>query len=131
MGRFHKDIGNDKLNGTVSLLVDGDRRPVVCDRCVVADTPLRRLKGLLGRKGLASGEGILLYPASSIHTWFMRFPIDAVFVDRELSVVGISADVAPWHLTGRRRARAVLELPAGECRRRGIEIGDRLRVEHV
>ena len=57
---------------------------VVCPRCTVAATPLRRMKGLLGRKDLPPGEGVLLRPASSIHMLFMRFPIDAVFLDREL-----------------------------------------------
>lgn len=97
-----------------------------CDRCLVADRPLARLRGLLGRKGLERGEGILLRPASSIHTWFMRFPIDAVFLDRDLVVLRVAENVGPWRMVARRGARAVLELPAGECARRGIRAGDRL-----
>src|SRR5215210_9414806 len=99
---------------------------VVCDRCVVADSPVSRMRGLLGRSELAPGEGILLRPASSIHTWFMRFPIDAVFLDRELRVVGISDDLKPWKTAGQRGAKAVLELPAGESARRGLKTGDLL-----
>ncbi|MGZ8793630.1 MAG: DUF192 domain-containing protein [Gaiellaceae bacterium] len=99
---------------------------VVCHRCVVADSPASRMRGLLGRSELRPGEGLLLRPASSIHTWFMRFPIDAVFLDRDLRVVGISNDLRPWRATGRRGAKAVLELPAGEIGRRGLALGDLL-----
>jgi uncharacterized membrane protein (UPF0127 family) len=92
----------------------------------VADTPLSRLKGLLGRKELASGEGLLLRPASSVHTFFMRFPIDVVFLDRELRVLALATNLKPWRAAARRRSRAVLELPAGESERRDIRPGDRL-----
>jgi uncharacterized membrane protein (UPF0127 family) len=84
------------------------------------------MKGLLGRASLPSGEGILLRPAGSVHTFFMRFPIDVVFVDRELEVVGIEPALPPWRLAGRRGAKAVVELAAGECERRGLAVGDRL-----
>lgn len=99
---------------------------VVCDRCVVADSPASRLKGLLGRSELRPGEGLLLRPASAIHTCFMRFAIDAVFLDRDWRVVGISDDVRPWRATSRRGANAVLELPSGESARRGLAVGELL-----
>jgi uncharacterized membrane protein (UPF0127 family) len=99
---------------------------VVCDRCVVADSPLSRLRGLLGRSELRSGEGLLLRPASAIHTCFMRFAIDAVFLDTDWRVLGISEDMRPWRAAGRRGAKAVLELPAGESARRGLKTGDLL-----
>jgi uncharacterized membrane protein (UPF0127 family) len=99
---------------------------VVCDRCVVAASPFSRMKGLLGRSELRPGEGLLLRPASAIHTFFMRFPIDAVFLDRDWRVVGIAGDVAPWRTAGRKGAKAVLELPAGESARRGLRRGDLL-----
>ena len=83
------------------------------------------MRGLLGRKNLERGEGLLLRPAASIHTWFMRFPIDAVFLDYELKVVGTASHVKPWRIAARRGARAVLELPAGEAERRGIRPGER------
>ena len=92
----------------------------------MADRVFPRLRGLLGRSSLPAGEGLLLTPERSIHMWFMRFPIDAVFLDRELTVVGIAANLRPWRAAARKGARAVLELPAGECARRGVEPGDRL-----
>jgi uncharacterized membrane protein (UPF0127 family) len=99
---------------------------VVCERCTLADSPVTRLKGLLGRDGLEQGEGLLLQPASSIHTFFMRFPIDVVFLDRTLVVVGIQDEIEPWRAAAQRGAKAVLELPAGESSRRGLAVGDQL-----
>ena len=100
---------------------------VVCERCTLADSPLTRLRGLLGRDGLDRGEGLLLRPASSIHTFFMRFPIDVVFLDRALVVVAVADRIEPWRAASQRGAKAVLELPAGESSRRGISVGDQLR----
>jgi uncharacterized membrane protein (UPF0127 family) len=109
-----------------SVLGAGDTP--VCERCSVAETPLTRLRGLLGRKGLRPDEGLLIRPTSAIHTCFMRFPIDAVFLDRNLVVVGVVSDLRPWRMAARRGAKAVLELAAGESRRRGITLGDRLEL---
>jgi uncharacterized protein len=108
----------------VALRLENGR--TVCERCVLADTALVRMRGLLGRKSLPPGEGILLRPASSVHTAFMRFPIDVVFLDRDNQVVKVASDVRPWKAVAARRAKAVLELPAGEAARRAISVGQRL-----
>jgi uncharacterized membrane protein (UPF0127 family) len=87
------------------------------------------MKGLLGRSELPEEEGILLRPCSSIHMFFMRFPIDAVFLDRDLRVLRVAAELAPWRLAGKRGAKMVLELPAGRCERVGLREGDRVTVD--
>jgi uncharacterized membrane protein (UPF0127 family)/CheY-like chemotaxis protein len=94
----------------------------------LADGPLLRMRGLLGLSGLPAGEGLLLSPAPAIHTAFMRFPIDALFLDRDLRVVEIVERLRPWRIASKRKARAVLELSAGECARRGVKIGDTLEL---
>jgi len=99
---------------------------IVCERCLLAETALTRMRGLLGRRELPSGEGILLKPASSVHMAFMRFPIDAVFLDGDLRVVKVAADLRPWRAAAARGAKSVLEIPAGEAARRGLNVGDRL-----
>jgi uncharacterized protein len=99
---------------------------LVCDACLVAESPWLRMRGLLGRRDLPAGEGILLSPASSIHMAFMRFPIDAVFLGRDLTVLKVVRDLAPWRMASKRRAHSVLELPAGTCARHGLVEGDRL-----
>jgi hypothetical protein len=100
---------------------------MLCDRCRVADRPLSRMRGLLGRRYLGAGEALLLRPASAIHTAFMNFSIDALFLDRGGIVLHIAHDLAPWRAASKRGARTVLELPAGAALARGIEPGDRLR----
>ena len=97
---------------------------VVCARCELADSPLKRMRGLLGRTGLEPGEGMLFRPAGSIHMFFMRFPIDVLFCDRDLVVVGIERDLQPWRTAGRKGAKVVVELPVGGAD--GVEVGDRL-----
>jgi uncharacterized membrane protein (UPF0127 family) len=87
------------------------------------------MRGLLGRRSLDSDEGILLRPAGSVHTFFMRFAIDVLFLDRDLVVVGIEPELRPWRTAGRRGAKSVVELAAGECARRGVVVGDRLAVD--
>jgi uncharacterized membrane protein (UPF0127 family) len=101
---------------------------VACERCTLADDPLTRLKGLLGRRELPAGEGLLLRPTGAVHTLFMRFPIDVVFLDRDLRVVAVANELKPWRAAGRRGAKAVLELAAGEVERRHIRLGDRLAI---
>ena len=98
----------------------------MCERCLLAETALTRMKGLLGRRDLPAGEGILLKPASSVHMAFMRFAIDAVFFDREMRVLKIAADLKPWRAAGARGSKSVLEIAAGEAARRGLSVGDRL-----
>ena len=85
------------------------------------------MRGLLGRRYLSVGEALLLRPAGAIHTAFMNFSIDALFLDRDGVVLHIAHDLAPWRAASKRGARAVLELSSGAARARGIEPGDRLR----
>jgi len=99
---------------------------IVCERVVVADRAHRRMRGLLGRRYLRQGEGMVLRPGWSIHTAFMRFPIDVVFLDADQVVVKIEPEVGPWRTVSSRGAREVVELAAGECRRRGLQVGDRV-----
>jgi uncharacterized protein len=109
---------------TVSLkIVDGR---VVCERCLVADSPWPRMRGLLGKRGLEAGEGLLLRPTGSVHTFFMRFPIDVVFLSRDGEVLKVARALRPWRTAGARRAKAVLELAAAEADRREIRVGSRL-----
>ncbi len=109
--------------GLPQVALANDDGNVVCEHCLLAVTALARLRGLLGRSGLSSGEGMLLRPASSIHTAFMRFPIDAVFLDREDRVLKVAPELSPWRMAACKGARAVLELPAGEAQRRGLKPG--------
>jgi uncharacterized membrane protein (UPF0127 family) len=114
------------MTKTVTVLGDG---AVVCERCELADGVWTRLRGLIGRAGLEPGAGLMLRPAWAIHTSFMRFPIDAVFLDEELRVLRVREGLRPWRAAVAPGAAAVLELPAGEAARIGVAPGARLGLE--
>jgi len=104
---------------------------VICERCEVPETAAGRARGLLGRDGLEPGEGMLIDRAGSVHMFFMRFPIDVVFLSRDRTVVGVKHRLRPWRVAGARRAVASLELPAGRAAEAGVERGDRLVFEEI
>jgi uncharacterized membrane protein (UPF0127 family) len=106
-----------------------DAGAVVCERCEMAESAFSRMKGLLGRDGLEPGTGMLIDASPSVHMFFMRFPIDVVFLDRDRKVVGVRHELRPWRVAGARRAVAALELPAGTAAAVGVSEGDVLVIE--
>ena len=102
---------------------------VVCEHCEVPESTFGRMRGLLGRNGLDPGSGMLIDSSPSVHMFFMRFPIDVVFLDRDWNVVGVRHGLRPWRVAGARGAAAALELPAGAAAAAGIEEGDVLALE--
>lgn len=104
---------------------------LVADRVEPAFDSDTRRKGLMGRDGLAAGSALVIAPSNSVHTFFMRFPIDVVFVRRDGEVVKVRHAVAPWRLTGALGAFAVVELPAGTARTAEVGPGDRLALRPV
>jgi uncharacterized protein len=109
---------------TVVSVVRADDERVVCERCVVADSFWLRFRGLMLRKSLPPDEGMLFRGTGSIHMFFMRFAIDAVFCDTELRVLRVARGLRPWRLGGARGAKLVIELASGAAA--GLEAGDRL-----
>lgn len=99
---------------------------MICDRCILADTLWRRMRGLIGKRELEPGEGIVLRPSWSVHTFFIRAPIDVVFVDADQVVSKVVEELPPWRWATCRDARDVVELRAGECKRVGVVQGQRL-----
>ena len=100
---------------------------VLAERVERASTALARLRGLLGRAALPEGEALLIEPCASIHTFFMRFTIDAAFLSRELRVLRAIPDLRPWRATRLHRAAAMaIELPRGMLARTGTREGDAL-----
>jgi len=97
-----------------------------------ADTFWAGLRGLIGHQPLQPGEGLLIVPSNSIHTHFMGFAIDVLYVDREQRVVALDREMAPWRF-GRihRRAHFVIELPSGTIAAGGAQVGDQLRVQGI
>ena len=116
--------GDNRPVATHIDLARSDGQPVC--RARVATSFLARFRGLMGVADLPPGEGLLLPRTRSVHTHFMRFPIDVVFLDDERRVVAIRPALRPWRMASAKRARSVLELAAGECERLGLAEGDLL-----
>jgi uncharacterized membrane protein (UPF0127 family) len=95
------------------------------------ETFLERTRGLLGRSGLAPGEGMLITPCNSIHTIMMRFALDIAFLDQQGVILKLVHTLAPWRFCGCRRASSVLELPVGALGVSGLHIGDQLIWEPI
>jgi uncharacterized protein len=103
------------------------RRTIVADRVRVARSTRDRTVGLLGRDGLEADEGLWIERSPSIHMFFMRFPIDAVFVGADGRVTKVVPDLKPWRVVWwARGARDCLELAAGAAARSDTQAGDAL-----
>jgi uncharacterized protein len=103
------------------------RDTILAERAELAASFWARGRGLLGRHALTMGEGIVLYPNNSVHTFFMRFPIDVVFADTQARVVGLRANMPPQRpFAGAWRARYTIELPVGMIAQSGTTLGDQL-----
>jgi uncharacterized membrane protein (UPF0127 family) len=99
---------------------------IVADDVELAVTRNARRRGLLGRSGLAPFCGLLLAPCAAVHTMFMRFAIDVIFVDRAGRVVRVVPGLGPWRAAMKVIAHAVIELPAGTLASRDVAVGDSL-----
>ena len=111
-------------------LVNRRNGAVVASTVERAVTVRTRLRGLLGRDGLAEGAALVIEPCTSIHTFFMRFSIDAAFLDRSGRVIRALRDLRPWRATRIYPSAArVVELPAGTLARTGTIEGDELAFE--
>jgi uncharacterized membrane protein (UPF0127 family) len=114
------------MNAMALVLVNQRTDEALADRVEVAVTRRDRRKGLLGRSGLDPLSALIIAPCFSIHTMFMRFDIDAVFVDDDGRAVKVVPEMTPWRVAVDPTAHAVVELPAGSLRERQVNIGDRL-----
>ena len=102
---------------------------VLAERVELAADSKSRKRGLLGRDRLEEGHALVIVPCGAVHTFFMRFTIDVLFVRRDGRVVKCAHAVRPWRMAVALGAYAVIELPAGALRRSGTGRGDRLVFE--
>lgn len=104
---------------------------VIASKAQIAASMGQRMKGLLGRKGLAPDEALVLKPCSSIHTLFMRFPIDVLFLDKNVQIIRVIQNMPPYRLSPFVWAsHLAIELPAGKISQTNTQIGDRLRIQN-
>ena len=108
-------------------LINRTRERVLVGQCEMATSLMARARGLLGHAPLTRGQGMLISPCQSIHTFFMSFPIDVAFLDRDLRIVRIIPSMPPWRLSPHLfKAHSVMELPAGALAATGTSVGDEL-----
>src|SRR5208283_1798940 len=101
------------------LVRNQTRGTVLGDAIDLADTSAKRQIGLLKHQRLEPGHGLWIVPCESVHTFFMRFAIDLVYVDRKHKVRKVRNAVPPWRLSACLTAHSILELPAGTAQRGG------------
>ena len=107
------------------------RNTVLGQAVELADTSAKRRTGLLKHERLEPGHGLWIVPCESVHTFFMKFAIDLVYVDKKNKVRKVRNDVGPWRLSACLTAHSILELPAGTARQTGTLAGDELAFEKL
>jgi uncharacterized membrane protein (UPF0127 family) len=107
------------------------RETVLGHSIAVARTRGQRKTGLLKHQRLDPGEGLWIVPCSSVHTFFMKFPIDLVYLDRKKIVRKVRHAVPAWRLSACLPAHSVIELPAGAASAAGVQRGDQLEMDET
>jgi uncharacterized membrane protein (UPF0127 family) len=110
------------------VLVNTTKKTILSDRCHFANTVLKRMIGLLNRRKFAEGEGLLFDRCYGIHTFGMRFPIDVLFLDKDLHVIRAVKALPPYRTSVVRKAVYVLELPVGALENTHTEEGDQVQI---
>jgi uncharacterized membrane protein (UPF0127 family) len=116
----------------LKVLVRNKTRDTILGESVeVADTSEKRRVGLLKHARLDPGSGLWIDPCESVHTFFMKFPIDLVYLDKHRKVRKVRHAVPPWRLSACLTAHSILELPAGTAKTSGTLPGDELSIEKL
>ena len=101
---------------------------MIAEHVELAGTFWKRMRGLMGREALPDRHALVIVPCSSIHMFFMRFPIDVLFLDEDNRVVRVVRGLAPWHICAARGSHKVVEMAAGSLDPQTVE-GDELKLE--
>ena len=107
------------------------RDATLAEHADVADTSAKRRTGLLKHTGLAPGEGLWIAPCEAVHSFFMKFTIDVLYLDNKLRVRKVRPKLVPWRISACLLADSVLELPAGTIAATATERGDQLQIEKL
>jgi len=112
----------------VITVTDETRGTIIGDRIQIADTSLSRMVGLLGKRGVGAGGGLWIKPSSGVHTFFMRFPIDVIGLDKNMRVIRLWRNLVPFRITSvSLQLGSVIELSSGRIAECGVQLGDVLR----
>ena len=112
--------------------LDKDKGVIVAEEVKLADTFFKRLKGLLGTKDLPSGKGLLIIPCKQVHTFFMRYHLDLIFLDEDNTIVHIIEDIPPFRISPYiKESQKVLELKAGTIKQYKLMEGEKLDINFI
>ena len=111
-------------------IINATKGTVVAQQAGLATSLGQRIKGLLGRNSLSANEALILRPCASIHTFFMRFPIDVLFLDKNMQVTRLIQNLPPYRLSPTVwGSQMVVELPTGKISQTDTQIGDKLELK--
>lgn len=113
------------------IVRNASRSTTIGDRIARAGTSNERTTGLLRRTGLEKGEGLWIIPCEAVHTFFMKFPLDLIYIDRKHRIRKVVRNVAPWRVSVCLSAHSIIELPAGIIDKTGTQPGDQLEINPV
>jgi len=118
--------------GSLKIVVRNQTRStVLADAAEIADTPAKRRTGLLKHDRLEPGQGLWIVPCESVHSFFMKFAIDLVYLDKRHRVRKVRHRMVPWRMSACLTAHSILELPAGTVAATGTARGDQLEIEKI
>ena len=105
------------------------KNTMLADRADIADTSAKRNRGLLKHNGLAEGEGLWIVPCEGVHSFFMKFAIDVVFLNKKRQVTKLRPNMVKSRIALSLRAHSTLELPVGMIEKSRTAVGDQLELE--
>lgn len=112
-------------------IINKTKDTIVAEEVTVADTLLKRMKGLMGKREFREGQALILKPCNSIHTFFMRFSIDVLFVDKHNKIIDTIISLRPFRITRINfNASFIVELPPKTIQSALISEGDTLSLEY-
>jgi uncharacterized protein len=113
------------------LIINQRNEKIIAHNVIPSYTFWRRLKGLMFRKSLPAGYAMHIMPCSSIHTFFMKFPLDVLYIDKNNQVVKVSLNIPPGKMEKVvRKAKSVIEMPAGSIDTESVEVGDQIQIKN-
>ena len=110
---------------------NSSKNNIIADKADIAQNPFTRIVGLLLKKSVSENEGLVINPCNSVHTFFMRFPIDVLFVNKRNEIIACYENVKPWRILPiHLRSNYVVELCAGEISSKNIQKGDVISISN-
>lgn len=121
-----------EMSGEYMKVVNTTKKTTLCTNCKVANNFISRFIGLMGKKNLPEGNGLLITPCNSIHMFFMNMPLDIIFIDKNNMIVHLLENIKPWSLSGIMHGScSAIELPSGTIKKTSSSVGDRLQFINI